>query len=104
MKFPTNPFMVFVYAIISKWYLFISVTAIITVFWVFKGLESAGVLEKAGIILLKVANEVKGVAKYCVPKIANLQNFVSCLQDTPNYEPDNSEKDLYNVPNYEPDE
>lgn len=75
-----NPMVVFVYGILSKWYIMIFATAIIVTFFVFKGLEKSGVLQGAEDIVSHAFLETKAVAKICVPKIANLEQFWQCLQ------------------------
>jgi len=79
---------IFVYGILSKWYLLISVASIVVVFWVFKGLSDAGVLKKAETTVFDALNETKSVARYCVPKIMNFSSFWDCLQNPPRYPDD----------------
>lgn len=87
-----NPMVVFVYGILSKWYIMIFVTSIIITFFVFKGLEESGVLESAETIVSKAFTETKSVAKYCVPQIKSLEKFWNCLQHPPEYKPSAKER------------
>jgi hypothetical protein len=76
-----NPLTLFIYGIISKWYMIIMVGSLIVTYWVFDGLKKAGVLDGAESILVKAIEETTGVAQNCVPKINNLQNFWNCLSN-----------------------
>jgi len=87
-----NPMSLFVYGIMSKWYVLIMVTAMIVTFWVFKGLTDAGVLQAAEKIVSKALSETKSVARYCVPKITNLSAFWNCLENPPAYKPTKDEE------------
>ena len=40
-----SPMLLFVYGIISKWYIMVMVSAVIVVYWVLQGLTEAGVLQ-----------------------------------------------------------
>ena len=84
----------FVYSILSKWYITIAITGIVVAFWVFKGLSDSGVLKKAEDVVFGAFGEAKSVARYCVPKITNLEDFWNCLQNPPKYEPTAHEQEL----------
>ena len=106
-----NPMIVFVYGIISKWYIMVMVTAIVVTFWVFKGLTEAGVLQEAEKAVSKALRDSKSVARYCVPKITSLSDFWSCLENPPNYEQTEEEQkfekgldNLLDLTNYEESE
>lgn len=89
-----NPMIVFVYGVLSKWYITIFLTAIVVVYWVFKGLTEAGVMQASEEVIFKAFRETKSVARYCVPKIMDLKSFWECLQSPPNYEETQEEKSL----------
>lgn len=89
-----NPMGIFIYTILTKWYLLIAVAGVVVTFWVFKGLEEAGVLQSAWNIVEKAVNESKAVAKYCIPKITNPSSFWNCLENTPEYTPTKEENIL----------
>lgn len=91
-----NPMGMFVYAIISKWYLSIAIAGLVVTFWVFKGLEEAGVLQAAEKIVSQALADTKSVARYCVPKITNFNNFWNCLENIPEYKPTEDETKLQN--------
>lgn len=89
-----NPLTVFVYTILSKWYFLVMMTGIITTYWVFTGLNEAGVIEATEKILYKAFNETKAVAKHCTKKIVNLREFWDCLSHPPEYSPNETELKL----------
>lgn len=103
-----NPMVLFVYGIMSKWYIMVMVTAMVVTFWVFKGLSDAGILQAAEKVVSEALRDTKSVSRYCVPKIANLREFWNCLQKPPSYEETKEEKalneglnDLLDFGNYE---
>lgn len=89
-----NPMGIFVYTLLTKWYLTIAVAGLVVTYWVFKGLQSAGVIDEAEKIVGQAIYDSKAVAKFCVPKIANLEAFWSCLNNLPEYSPEQDETDL----------
>lgn len=93
-KISSSKMFLFVSAILGKWYLMITVAALVVTFWVFKGLSDAGVIAAAEEIVFKALHDTKAVARYCVPKITNLSDFWDCVGNTPDYEPTEEEKAL----------
>ena len=89
-----SPMVLFIYGILSKWYIMVMVAAIVVTFWVFKGLTEAGVLQEAERVVSRALRDTKSVARYCVPKITRLGDFWDCLQSPPNYEATKEEKDF----------
>lgn len=89
-----NPMGMFIYGIITKWYLMITVAAVVVTFWVFKGLDKAGVLVATEQVVSKALSASESVAKYCVPQITKLEDFWHCLNNTPEYTPEADEKSL----------
>ena len=89
-----SPFTVFVYGILSKWFITIFITGIVVAYWVFKGLSDAGILKKAEDIVFDALIQTKSVAQYCIPKIAHFGDFWACLQDPPAYVPSDEEAKL----------
>ncbi len=89
-----NPMIVFVYGIVSKWYITIFVTAIVVTYWVFRGLSDSGLIQAAEDVVFKAFNDTKSVARFCVPKITNFGDFWDCLQNPPEYNPSQEEKTL----------
>ena len=76
-----NPLSLFIYSFLSKWYLMVVVGSVIVTYWVFKGLSDAGVITAAETVLTTAIEQTKGVAQNCIPRIKNLQDFWSCLND-----------------------
>ena len=89
-----NPMSTFVYGIMAKWYIMITVAAIVVTFGVFSGLKESGFLDVSEKIVSKALNTSKSVARYCVPKIMNLSDFWNCLDSPPQYKPIQEEKVL----------
>ncbi|MGV2432345.1 MAG UNVERIFIED_CONTAM: DUF2670 domain-containing protein [Rickettsiaceae bacterium] len=83
----SNPMGIFVYGILSKWYVLVMVSTMIVTFWVFKGLEKAGVIEIIDNQLKKGFTEAQAVAQHCVPKILNLADMWKCIENPPAYVP-----------------
>lgn len=75
----------FIYGLISKWYIIIAVPTLVVTFQVMKGLEKAGVIKAAEEIVTNALNEIMGVAQHCTPLIANPNALWDCLQNTPPY-------------------
>ena len=59
------------------------VSAVIVVYWVLQGLTEAGVLQAAEEVVSKALRDTKSVSRYCIPKIARLEDFWDCLQNPP---------------------
>ena len=92
-----SPMLLFVYGIISKWYIMVMVSAVIVVYWVLQGLTEAGVLQAAEKVVSTALSDTKSVARYCIPKITRLEDFWDCLQSPPRYEASPDEIHLENT-------
>ena len=77
-----NPMGVFIYGIITKWYVMMMIAAIVVTFWVLKGLEQAGVLQAMEAEVRYGLAQAQAVAQNCVPKIVNLPDMWDCIQHT----------------------
>ncbi len=86
-KLLSNPMALFVYSIIGKWYVMVTVAAIVVTFWVFKGLEQSGALAATKNVVTEALQQTKAVARYCTPKITNPKLFWDCLDNPPKYQP-----------------
>ncbi|MBF8246984.1 MAG: DUF2670 domain-containing protein [Rickettsia sp.] len=84
----------FIYGIISKWYILVFVSTIAVTFWVFKGLNDLGLLDKFTAILVKNFTIVKSVAKNCTPLITKPDALWGCLGNPGVYEASKDEQDL----------
>jgi hypothetical protein len=100
-----SPLILFVYGIISKWYIMVMVPAVIVAYWVFYGLTEAGIFQVAENVVTSALNDTKSVARYCIPKITRLGDFWDCLQNPPKYESTQDEvkleKNLKNLLDFE---
>lgn len=83
----SNPMGIFVYGILSKWYAMVMIATIIITFWVFKGLQKAGVIDAINAQLKTGFEEAKSVAQNCTPLIMNLNDMWNCVQNPPPYIP-----------------
>lgn len=90
-----SPMTIFVYGILSKWVITVTVAAIMVTYWVFKGLSEAGILQAAEDVVFKALNETKAVAQHCVPQIMHFGDFWDCLQSPPDYTPSKEEETLH---------
>lgn len=102
-----NPMSIFIYGILTKWYIIVMVPAVVVTFWIFKGLTDAGILQTAENVVSAALTETKSVAKNCIPKILSFGDFWECLQNPPEYTPEKDEikfledtKNLLNLDNY----
>jgi hypothetical protein len=92
-----NPMGIFVYGILSKWYIMVMVACAVTTFWVFKGLEESGVLQEMENTVRGGLTQVKAVAQHCTPKIRNLKEVWKCVNKDHKYTPGMAEKALDKV-------
>lgn len=76
-----HPLILFVYSILSQWYMIIVLGSLLVTYWVFKGLKDIGVIDKAQTILVQGIEQTKGVAQNCTPRIVNLADFWKCVSD-----------------------
>jgi len=90
----SNPMSLFVYSILAKWYLMVTIAAIVVTFWVFKGLEQAGLFQYSSKVAIEALSNSKSIARYCTPKIGNIKDFWDCIQNPPTYEPTAEETSL----------
>ena len=79
-----NPMLFFIYSVLSKFYLTIIAASIIVTYFVFKGLEKAGLIQYSEKTLAKAIVETKDVAKNCTPiigkpKFIQMNCLVDCL-------------------------
>jgi len=94
-----NPMGIFIYGILSKWYIMVMIAVISVTFWVFKGLEQAGVIDAITKELKYGFREAQAVAQKCTPLIVNLPAMWDCIQHTSgnDYVPNEDEKALINT-------
>jgi hypothetical protein len=87
----------FIYAIMSQWYIVIMLGSAIVAFWVFKGLEEVGILSEAYEIVSVAMEDSKAIARYCTPKIRDLNALWECVKNPPKYQRTKYEQDLYDA-------
>lgn len=78
----SNPMGLFVYGILSKWYIIVMLGVAVTTFWVFKGLQKSGVLDDAEKVVRGGFLEVQAVAQHCTPLIRDLGKMWKCIEKT----------------------
>lgn len=91
-----NPMVLFIYGIISQWYIMVVVTAVMVAYWVLHGLSGTGILEEAKKVVSKAFIETKSVAQHCTPKILTLGDFWDCLNNPPIYKQSKDEQNFEN--------
>lgn len=91
-----NPMGIFVYGILSKWYILVMIATVSVTFWVFKGLEKAGVLDAITKEIQYGFREVQAVSQKCTPLIVDLPEMWKCIQTTSgsDFEQGDDEKSL----------
>lgn len=67
--------------IFKKWYLLVTVPAIVSLYWVLHGLDQAGVLDSAEHFISYQLEIIMDVSKNCTPHILNKTKFGECLED-----------------------
>lgn len=78
----SNPMGLFVYGILSKWYVMVMLAVVIVTFWVFKGLEKSGVLADAEKVVRGGLLDAQAVAQHCTPLIRDLGKMWKCIERT----------------------
>ncbi len=89
-----NPMVLFIYGILSKWYIAIVLTSIVVVYWVFKGLISTGILQASEKIVWTALSDAKSIAQHCTPKIARPSEAWECIGNPPKYKASKEEVEL----------
>ncbi|MDF2965132.1 MAG: hypothetical protein K0Q51_520 [Rickettsiaceae bacterium] len=91
-----NPLSLVIYGFFSKWYLLITLTSIIVVYWVYSGLKGAGVIDKAEAIITKALHDSKAIAQNCTPLITDIPALWQCVNNPPPYK-EFSKEDLERI-------
>lgn len=84
-KLLNTPIITMFYALLSKWYLVLMSLSVIVLYWVMKGLNEAGVFAAAYTAFMDAGMQIKGFAQHCTPLITDINLFVNCMMDTPEY-------------------
>ncbi len=82
-----NPLALFVFGILTKWYILIASASIIVTYLVFSGLQETGVLQEMWVTVSKGLNSTKAVAQHCPKKIRDFDAFINCMMNPPAYKP-----------------
>lgn len=80
-----NPLGLFIRMILVKLSLIVFLPALIVTYWIFMGLNNAGILDKAFITISRGLLETQAVAQNCTPKILNFSAFWACIEDPGQY-------------------
>ena len=83
-----NPMLLFIYSILSKFYFTIIAASIVVTYFVFKGLDKAGLFKYSEKTLTKVIVDTKDIAKNCTPIIGKPKEFWNCLSNPSQYSND----------------
>ncbi|WP_341792806.1 MULTISPECIES: DUF2670 domain-containing protein [unclassified Rickettsia] len=85
-----NPMGLFLWGIISKWYLMVAITSLIILYYVAKGLDDIGFIDYVTKTVSEELEQTKAVAQNCTPKLGadwnHLVRFWDCLGDPGKYE------------------
>lgn len=85
-----NPMGIFLWGLITKWYLIISVASLIVLYYVVKGLDRIGFIDYFTRTTVEILDTSKAIAQNCTPRLGPdwnyLVNFWNCLGDPGQYE------------------
>lgn len=87
-KLLKNPLLVVLYTFVTKWYIIMTLSGMIVVYYVFIGLVQTGIIKKSEDILFHSIDIAKSVSQNCIPKLAgSIHEFWNCVTNPPRYEP-----------------
>lgn len=85
-----NPMGIFLWGIITKWYLMIAIASLIVLFYVVKGLQQIGFIDYFTRTTVEILDTSKAIAQNCTTKLGpdwnHLINFWNCLGDPGDYQ------------------
>ena len=70
----------FVQAVLLKWYILVAGSGMLAAYYVLKGLEDLGLLERWYNRVSELLGDMVGIAQHCTSKILHLESFISCLK------------------------
>ncbi|WP_194966914.1 DUF2670 domain-containing protein [Rickettsia endosymbiont of Cardiosporidium cionae] len=79
MKIINGTMGIFVYGILSKWYLAIAIPAMTTTYIIFKKLYEKGILDKLQAEIEKDLIILEYIVERCMPKIGNINDLIKCF-------------------------
>jgi hypothetical protein len=71
----------FIFGIFSNWYLFIIGAGVSAAYYVLKGLQDAGILDRVQNFIFPIITNSVLIAKDCTPLILSVQKIYKCVQD-----------------------
>lgn len=86
-----NPIGIFIYGIFGRIYLVVMVTAVLVVFWVFKGLDKIGLIKYTQDLVVTVLGDTESIARYCTPHIIEPNVFWDCIGNPSKYKDDSDD-------------
>jgi hypothetical protein len=85
-----NPMGMFLWGIIAKWYIMVSIASLVVLFYVAKGLEQIGLIKYMTNTTTEILYISKSIAQNCTTKLGptfeHLTDFWQCLGNPPQYE------------------
>lgn len=85
-----NPMGIFLWGLITKWYLMIAIASLIVLFYVAKGLQQIGFIDYFTKTTVEILDTSKAIAQNCTTKLGpdwnHLVSFWNCLSDPGEYE------------------
>ncbi|HJD55812.1 MAG TPA: DUF2670 domain-containing protein [Rickettsia endosymbiont of Pyrocoelia pectoralis] len=85
-----NPMGVFLWGLITKWYLMIAIASLIVLYYIAKGLEQIGFIDYFTKSTTEILDTSKAIAQNCTTKLGpdwdHLVSFWNCLSDPGQYE------------------
>ncbi|MFK7968003.1 MAG: DUF2670 domain-containing protein [Rickettsiaceae bacterium] len=79
-----SPMTIFVYGILSKWFITIFVAALVVAYWVFKGLSDAGILQAAEDVVFDALTQTKFSSSILHSKNRSFWKFLGLLARSTN--------------------
>ncbi|MFN7038294.1 MAG: DUF2670 domain-containing protein [Alphaproteobacteria bacterium] len=78
-KLLTSAKTVFIYGILTKWYLLIAIPAFWATYYFLHEFEKTGIPSRIRYFIGRHLEMLVGIAKKCTPHIGDLSNFYNCL-------------------------
>lgn len=82
IKLMKTPQAIFIWSIITKWYIMILIPTIMVTYYVFKGLNDAGVFAMVEQFTLSKFQLAVRIARDCTPDILDLKRLFQCVSYT----------------------
>jgi hypothetical protein len=69
----------FIMGIIRNWYFAMTIPAIWAVYYLFKALETSGIMDKFQAIVTSTMSTINNITIKCFPLIADLKSMIACI-------------------------